>query len=94
MTTRVRWSRRANLELLAATAYEAARIDPEAGDTLRFRILASAARLAVFPKLGPSSLRGTRKLVVTETDYVLIYREMPDHIRIAALWHHALRKRR
>ena len=51
------------------------------------------AMLGEFPRIGPPSQRGTRKLVVTGTPYILIYRETLDRVAIVGLWHHALRKR-
>jgi plasmid stabilization system protein ParE len=93
MTRPVRWSRRAEAALNSLVAWKS-ETDPGAVEALSNTIIDRADQLGQFPQLGPPSRGATRKLVVIGTDYIIVYREMSDHIRIAGLCHHALRKRR
>ena len=92
MMTLVVWSRKARAHLRSVMDFETTR-DPVAAAELARCILHRVAMLGEFPRIGPPSQRGTRKLVVTGTPYILIYRETLDRVAIVGLWHHALRKR-
>jgi len=92
MSKPVTWTRRATRTLTVILHY-AADSDPDAAEALRNTIVDRAEQLGHFPQLGPPSLRGTRKLVVTGTPYMLFYRETLERVDIVGLWHHKLRKR-
>lgn len=88
---RVRWLRRAILNLEEAAAFIA---EDDPGAAIRFidRIEEAVARLASFPALGrPGRLAGTRELVISGTAYIVPYRVTGDEIQIIRLFHGARR---
>jgi toxin ParE1/3/4 len=92
MTKRVKWTRRAKAALAALVAWTS-ETDPDVAEALRNTITDRAEQLGRFPHLGPPSQRGTRKLLVTGTPYIIIYRETRERVSVVGLWHHAQRKR-
>ena len=63
-------------------------LNPEAAVTLDDEVLKSARSLVKFPEMGRSGrLSGTRELVVPGTSYILVYKKLPDRVRILRVLH-------
>lgn len=88
---RVLWTAPAHREFAEAVAYVLAE-DVVAAQELADRILAAAANVGVYPKIGRAGrVLGTRELVVPDTKYVLAYRERMGTIEILRVLHGARR---
>jgi toxin ParE1/3/4 len=81
------WSPLARTQLIEAFSYLAER-DIDAAERVLERIGDRAERLMEFPELGPPGREhGTRELMITETNYVLVYRIRADRVEVVAVWH-------
>ena len=80
---RLVWSRRAIDDRLANLDYLEP-LNPEAAVALDDEVLKSARSLVKFPEMGRS---GTRELVVPGTSYILVYKKLPDRVRILRVLH-------
>ena len=86
---RVRWLRRALINLEEEAAY-VARDNPDAAARIVDRIATSVDRLAIHPASGrPGRVPGTRELVVTGTPYIVPYRVRGDTVEILRVFHAA-----
>jgi len=86
---RVRWLRKALLNLAGEAEY-LAREDPVAAGHTVARISEAVERLVTFPALGrPGRVVGTRELVVSGTPYILPYRVHGNDVEILRVFHAA-----
>jgi plasmid stabilization system protein ParE len=84
---RVRWLRRALLNLDEEASYIAAD-DPLAARLVVARVFAAVAQLADQPGLGrPGRVPNTRELVVAKTRYVVPYRVKRETVEILRVFH-------
>lgn len=84
---RVRWLRRAVLNLDEEASYIAAD-DPLAARLVVARVFAAVAQLADQPGLGrPGRVPNTRELVVARTRYVVPYRVKRETVEILRVFH-------
>jgi toxin ParE1/3/4 len=85
------WSKAAlrDLEKLAAYIAEESEQDALLVET---RIHESAQLLSLIPACGrPGRAATTRELVVLRTPYILVYRLLPDRVRVLRIFHGARR---
>lgn len=83
------WSRRAAEQLLEIENY-IAQDDPMVAASVVDRIIATTAKLSVFPLAGRAGrLRGTRELVTTHYPYTIIYRVRRATVQIIRVVHQA-----
>lgn len=84
---RVRWLRKALLNLDEEAAYIAAD-DPQAARIVVARVFEAVATLVDQPALGrPGRVPGTRELVVVKTRFIVPYRVRRDVIEILRVFH-------
>ena len=84
---RVKWSRKALLNLELAVEYIAAD-NPTAASEVAQRIWDASQILADQPGIGrPGRVRGTRELLVTGTPYIVPYRVVGDAVQILRVLH-------
>ena len=88
---RVKWSRKALLNLELAVEYIAADNPPAASDVAQ-RIWDASQLLADQPGIGrPGRVRGTRELVISGLPYVLPYLEQRDAVVILRVIHTSMK---
>jgi len=89
---KIRWMPLAEQDL--ETAYEYVRQENEdAAKQLVARIFSSVGMLTRYPRSGREGrVKGTRKLVVARTPYLIAYRVHGDEIQILAVLHGAQRR--
>jgi toxin ParE1/3/4 len=86
---RVRWLRRALLDLDAVEAY-IAQDDPDAAAGVVLRVVQSVSLLKEQPGIGRSGrLPDTRELIVPDTPYIVPYRVKDDTVQILRVYHSA-----
>ena len=86
---RIRWLRRALLDLDAAEAY-IAHDDPRAAASVILRIVRAVTLLKEQPGIGRAGrVSGTKELVVPNTPYIVPYRVKDDNIQILRVYHTA-----
>lgn len=86
---RVRWLRRALVDLDAAEAW-IARDNRSAATAVVLRIVRAASHLERQPGIGrPGRVPGTRELVVPETMFIVPYRVREDVVEILRVYHTA-----
>ena len=61
--------------------------DPASPETFQDSLDAAVAQLERFPESGEPHVEGTRRLVLQTVPYVLIYRVLPDRVRVIAVAH-------
>jgi addiction module RelE/StbE family toxin len=84
---RVRWLRRALLDLEAVEAY-IAQDDPDAAAGLVLRVVQTVSLLKEQPGIGRSGrLPNTRELIVPDTPYIVPYRVKGDTVQILRVYH-------
>ena len=84
---RVRWLKRALLDLDAAKAY-IAQDDPRAATEVILRIVRAVSVLKDQPGSGRAGrVPGTRELVVPSTPYIVPYRVKDDTVQILRVYH-------
>jgi plasmid stabilization system protein ParE len=71
------------------------RADRDAAERIYDRIRDRVAQLGQFPELGPPGrLEGTRQLVITGTNYVVVYETLNDAVQVLDVWHVKQSRRR
>jgi plasmid stabilization system protein ParE len=91
---RIRWSRRAERELEAIYDYHASR-SPAAAARIVLRIKYGVDLAATQPFAAPVFGRGPlRKLVITQTRYLVFYTIEQDELSVEAVFHGSRRRRR
>jgi len=84
---RVRWLRRALLDLDAAEAY-IARDDPQAAAVVILRIVTTVSLLKEQPGIGRTGrVSGTKELIIRNTPYIVPYRVRDDAVQILRVYH-------
>ena len=84
---RVRWLRRALLDLEKAEAY-IAQDDPNAAAGVIVRIVRAVSLLKEQPGIGRAGrVSGTKELVVPKTPYIVPYRVKDDAVHILRVYH-------
>jgi addiction module RelE/StbE family toxin len=84
---RVRWFKRALLDLEAAEAY-IAQDDPVAASEVILRIIKSVSLLKEQPGIGRAGrVSGTKELVIPNTSYIVPYRFKDDAIHVLRVYH-------
>lgn len=84
---RVKWLRRAILDLEEAEAY-LARDNPSAGAEVIFRIVRAVSILISQPGAGrPGRVIGTKELIVPGTPYIIPYRVKGDIVQVLRVYH-------
>ena len=88
---RIRWTRRAALDLDGIEAYIEAD-DPQAAVRTVLRVMDAAEQLADHSYLGRAGrVSGTRELVVPSTPYIVAYRLNAEGLDILRVLHGAMR---
>ncbi len=86
---RVRWLKRALLDLEATEVY-IAQDDPHAAATVILRIIQAVSLLQEQPGLGRAGrVPGTKELLVPNTPYILPYRVKDEVVQILRVYHSA-----
>jgi len=86
---RVRWLRRALLDLDAVEAY-IAQDDPDAAASVVLRVVQSVSLLKEQPGIGRAGrLLGTRELIIPDTPFIVPYRVKGDTVQILRVYHSA-----
>lgn len=86
---RIRWTRKASLNLEDVEAY-IARDDPQAALRTVIRIIVAVGQLAEHPEIGRvGRVQGTRELVVPGTPYIVPYRVRNRAVEILRVLHAA-----
>ncbi|MEM9101852.1 MAG: type II toxin-antitoxin system RelE/ParE family toxin [Pseudomonadota bacterium] len=86
--TEIVWHRLARADLLAIVTYIAEE-NPDAAQRIKDNIESKVQHLLQFPHLGPKGrVEGTREFVVS-TNYILVYQDLPETIRILRVLHAA-----
>lgn len=84
---RVRWYRRALLDLDAAEAY-IAQDDPQTAAVVILRIVRAVSLLKEQPGIGRAGrVTGTKELIVPNTPYIVPYRVKDDAVQILRVYH-------
>jgi len=84
---RVRWLKRALLDLDDAEAY-IARDDPQAAAAVVLGIVRTVSLLKEQPGIGrPGRVPGTKELVVPNTPYIVPYRVNEGNVQILRVYH-------
>ena len=78
----------ARREFADAVAY-VAQENPLAAQALNDTIQAAIGRILAFPKLGAPCRRGERRLPVSGTPYLIVYRATRETVVILRVWHGA-----
>lgn len=82
----LKWSHHARTDLLAIVDY-ISDDNPDAAQRLKDDIELKVIRLLDFPKMGRSGrVKGTRELV-TSANYIIVYQEYDNTVRILRLLH-------
>jgi toxin ParE1/3/4 len=85
------WSDQAKAQLLQIDEYLSER-NPDAADSIANRIYSLIGTLEDFPLVGRSGrVAGTRELMVSATNYIVVYRLVDQAIHILAMMHGAQR---
>ena len=81
------WTRAAIRDLTHAREY-IARENPDAAREIASHIVDATERIIQFPEVGrPGRVRGTRELVVAETQYLIVYRLKKNAIHFLRVLH-------
>lgn len=84
---RVRWLRKALLDLDAAEAY-IAQVDPQAAAGVILKIVRAASLLKEQPGIGRAGrVPGTKELIVPNTHFIVPYRVKNDVVQILRVYH-------
>ena len=82
------WSLHARQDLLEILAYFTSLEDVETGKSIVSRIILSVDRLAEYPLSGRQGrIAGTREILVRTLPYLLVYRNSPQSVEIARVFH-------
>lgn len=88
----VLWSQKAYDDLDGIADYLAG-LSSEAAENTINRIQEAVLTLADFPNMGTKvDETGLRRLVVSDTSYVIFYRVLPEHVSIRAIFHASQRR--
>lgn len=86
---RLNWGSRARRDLHELISY-IAEDSVQAAELIATRVLATAELLSERPHVGrPGRVKGTRKLVILRTPYLLVYRIKSGNVRILRIFHGA-----
>jgi plasmid stabilization system protein ParE len=88
---RLAWQGEARRELREAVAYYRDQAGLDIAQDFKIAAMRAAERLLDYPGLGPDAERGTRRSVVHDYPYTLIYRVTPEVITIIAVAHQSRR---
>ena len=86
------WTEKAYNDLDQIVDY-LANLSPKAAETAIDRIQRAVSLLGEFPNMGTRvDETGLRKLVISETPYVIFYRVLPEQINIRGVFHASQRR--
>lgn len=81
------WSLRSAEQLVEIEKF-IARENPAMAAMVVDRIIATAARLSVFPQVGRvGRVRGTRELIITRYPYIVVYRVLRTKVQVVRVVH-------
>jgi toxin ParE1/3/4 len=81
------WARAAIRDLAGAREY-IARVNPDAAREIALRIVDASERIIQFPEIGRTGrMKGTRELVVSGTQYLIVYRLKKTAIHFLRVLH-------